>query len=246
MTKIIGIIPARYASTRFPAKALAMIQGKTMVQRVYEQALQASALSQVIVATDHHLIYDHLQSFGGQVVMTSTDHPSGTDRCYEALQKTGLSCDYVINIQGDEPFIQPQQINILAACLTEGQTQIATLVKKIADSDTLFDPNKPKVVLNTNSEAIYFSRQALPYIRGTEASQWLEKYPFYKHIGMYAYRTDILAQLTGLPVSGLEKAEALEQLRWLEHGYRIKVAITPYDSMGIDTPEDLIKALEAR
>jgi 3-deoxy-manno-octulosonate cytidylyltransferase (CMP-KDO synthetase) len=245
MTKIIGIIPARYASTRFPAKALAMIQGKTMVQRVYEQALQASALSKVIVATDHHLIYDHLQSFGGQVVMTSTDHPSGTDRCYEALQKTESSFDFVINIQGDEPFIQPQQINILAACLTDSQTQIATLVKKIADSDTLFDPNKPKVVLNANSEAIYFSRQALPYIRGTQTGQWLDKHTFYKHIGMYAYRTDILAQLTRLPVSGLEKAEALEQLRWLENGYRIKVAITPYDSLGIDTPEDLIKALEA-
>jgi 3-deoxy-manno-octulosonate cytidylyltransferase (CMP-KDO synthetase) len=245
MTSILGIIPARYASTRFPAKALALINGKTMVQRVYEQALKATSLRQVIVATDHELIYEHIQKLGGQVVMTSPDHPSGTDRCFEALQKSRFSCDYVINIQGDEPFIQPEQINILAACLQDEQTEIATLVKKIEDTQTLLDPNKPKVLLNLKGEAIYFSRQTLPYIRGTEKEQWLEKHTFYKHIGMYAYRTDILAQLTQLPVSGLEKAEALEQLRWLENGYRIKAAITPYDTMGIDTPEDLERALAA-
>ncbi|MDO1447909.1 3-deoxy-manno-octulosonate cytidylyltransferase [Rhodocytophaga aerolata] len=245
MTTILGIIPARYASTRFPAKALALINGKTMVQRVYEQALQASALQQVVVATDHQLIYDHIRQIGGQVVMTSPDHPSGTDRCFEALQKSHFSCDYVINIQGDEPFIQPEQINILAECLKDSQTEIATLVKKIEDLQTLLDPNKPKVLLNTRAEAIYFSRQTLPYIRGAEKEHWLEKHTYYKHIGMYAYRTDVLAQLTQLPVSSLEKAEALEQLRWLENGYRIQAAITPYDTMGIDTPEDLQKALAA-
>lgn len=243
MTTILGIIPARYASTRFPAKALAMINGKTMVQRVYEQALQSSSLQKIVVATDHELIYDHIQSIGGHVILTSPKHPSGTDRCFEALQKSSYTCDYVINIQGDEPFIQPEQINILASCLKDTQTEIATLVKKIEDSATLFDPNKPKVIFNTKGEAIYFSRHSLPYIRGTDKEQWLEKHTFYKHIGMYAYRTDILAQLTQLPVSSLEKAESLEQLRWLENGYRIKVAITPYDTMGIDTPEDLQKAL---
>jgi 3-deoxy-manno-octulosonate cytidylyltransferase (CMP-KDO synthetase) len=198
-----------------------------------------------MIATDHQLIYEHVQSFGGQVVMTSPDHPSGTDRCFEALEKTDFPGSYVINIQGDEPFIQPEQINILANCVKDTHTQIATLVKKIEDTGTLFDPNKPKVILNTRSEAIYFSRQTLPYVRGAENEHWLEKHTFYKHIGMYAYRTDILAQLTRLPVSDLEKAEALEQLRWLENGYRIKAAITPYDSIGIDTPEDLQKALSS-
>lgn len=241
---ILGIIPARYASTRFPAKALAQIRGKTMVQRVYEQALGADSLQEVIVATDHHMIYEHVQQFGGKVVMTSAGHPSGTDRCYEALQQRGSHFDFVINIQGDEPFIQPEQINILASCLRDPTVELATLVKQIEDTETLFDPNKPKVVLNANSEAVYFSRQAIPYVRGEDAWEWLEKCTFYKHIGMYAYRTDVLAAITKLPVSFLEQAEALEQLRWIEHGYRIRAAITPYDSVGIDTPEDLRKALE--
>ena len=241
---ILGIIPARYASTRFPAKALAQIHGKTMVQRVYEQALQAHTLQEVIVATDHRMIYNHVLDFGGKVVMTSDQHPSGTDRCYEALQQTGKSFDYVINIQGDEPFIQPEQINILASVLKDSSVQLATLVKEIKDTETLFDPNKPKVILNVNQEAVYFSRQTIPFVRGVDAWEWLEKSTFYKHIGMYAYRTDVLARLTKLPVSFLEKAEALEQLRWIENGFRIKVAITPYDTLGIDTPEDLRKALE--
>jgi 3-deoxy-manno-octulosonate cytidylyltransferase (CMP-KDO synthetase) len=244
MTKILGIIPARYASTRFPAKALAGIKGKTMIQWVYEQASQATSLHQVVIATDHDLIFDHVQTFGGQVIMTSTKHPSGTDRCYEALQKLGGRYDFVINIQGDEPFVQPEQINILATCLQDTHTQLATLVKKIDDIETLLDSNKPKVILNNKSEAIYFSRQAIPFIRGENTINWLASYTFYKHIGMYGYRTDILEAITKLPVSTLENAEALEQLRWIENGYRIKVAITPYDSMGIDTPEDLRKALE--
>ncbi|QHT67762.1 3-deoxy-manno-octulosonate cytidylyltransferase [Rhodocytophaga rosea] len=243
---ILGIIPARYASSRFPAKALAQIHGKTMVQRVYEQALQANSLQEVIIATDHRMIHDHVLDFGGKVIMTSDQHPSGTDRCYEALQKTGKSFDYVINIQGDEPFIQPEQINILASVLEDSSIELATLVKKIEDTETLFDSNKPKVILNIRQEAIYFSRQTIPFIRGIDAWEWLEKSTFYKHIGMYAYRTDVLAQLTKLPVSFLEKAEALEQLRWIENGFSIKVAITPYDTSGIDTPEDLRKALENR
>jgi 3-deoxy-manno-octulosonate cytidylyltransferase (CMP-KDO synthetase) len=241
---ILGIIPARYASVRFPAKALTDIMGKTMVQRVYEQASLASALGQVVVATDHPLIFENVQSFGGKVVMTNPDHPSGTDRCYEALKKTSTKFDFVINIQGDEPFIQPEQINILAQCLQNTSTQLATLVKKITDTETLFDPNKPKVILNTASEAIYFSRQPIPYMRGLVQEQWLTNHTFYKHIGMYAYRTDVLEKITQLPVSSLEKVEALEQLRWIENGYHIKVAITPYDTLGIDTPEDLKKALE--
>lgn len=240
---ILGIIPARYASSRFPAKALADIGGKTMVQRVYEQARQAKSLQQVVVATDHEQIFAHVQSFGGEAVMTSPAHPSGTDRCYEAWQALGSSASYVINIQGDEPFIQPEQINLLAACL-DGDTQLATLVKKIEDVETLLDPNKARVLLNARSEAIYFSRQPLPHVRGVPVVEWLaQQHTFYKHIGMYAYRTDVLREITQLPVSSLEKAEALEQLRWIENGYRIKVAVTTLESTGIDTPEDLQKAL---
>jgi 3-deoxy-manno-octulosonate cytidylyltransferase (CMP-KDO synthetase) len=242
--KILGVIPARYASTRFPAKALADIAGKTMVQRVFEQAKKASSLHKVVVATDHPLIFEHVQSFGGEAVMTDTKHPSGTDRCQEALLKAGGNFDYVINIQGDEPFIQPEQINTLATCL-DGQTQLATLVKKIEETQTLFDPNKVRVIISVNSEALYFSRQAIPFIRGEEPENWLNRHVFYQHIGMYAYRDDILSDITKLSVSSLEKAESLEQLRWLEHGYRIKVAITDLESQGIDTPQDLEKVLRS-
>lgn len=240
---ILGIIPARYASTRFPAKALALIAGKTMVQRVFEQASKATTLQRVVVATDHPEIYDHVSSFGGNVVMTSPHHPSGTDRCYEALQEIGGSFDYVINIQGDEPFIHPEQIDTLASVLSDSSIQLATLVKKIEDIESLLDPNKVRVILNSRSEAIYFSRQAIPFIRGIEPDNWLEHHAFYKHIGMYAYRADILKEITHLPTSNLEKAESLEQLRWIENGYRIKVAITELESTGIDTPEDLEKVL---
>lgn len=246
--KIIGIIPARYASTRFPAKALVNIGNKSMIQRVYEQACKSKSLSKVMVATDHELIFNHVQSFGGEVVMTSEHHPSGTDRCWEAYlvssenteTKRHDTANYIINIQGDEPFIHPEQIDLLAGVL-DGQTEIATLVQVIDNEDTLFNPNTPKVVLSTNSDALYFSRQTIPYLRGIAPQDWLRQHTFYKHIGIYAYRSDILAQLTRLAPSTLEKAEALEQLRWLENGYRIKTAITPYESHGIDTPEDLMK-----
>ena len=238
--KILGIIPARYASTRFPAKALADIQGKSMVRRVYEQALKASSLSMVVVATDHEKIYDHVKEFG-EVVMTGPQHQSGTDRCCEALHKISGPFDYVINIQGDEPFIMPEQIDLLADCLQFPDVQIATLIKKITDQETLFNPNTPKVILNKNQEAIYFSRQTIPHLRGIEQKDWLTSWEFYKHIGIYAYRADILEQITKLPVLALEKAEALEQLRWIENGYRIRTAITEYETIGIDTPEDLKK-----
>ena len=235
---IIGIIPARYASTRFPAKALIDINGKTMIQRVVEQTRQAQSLSRVVVATDHETIADHVRSFGGDVVMTGPHHQSGTDRCFEGWQLLGGNSDYVINIQGDEPFILPQQIDLLASVL-DGDVQLATLVKQIEDPLTLHNPNTPKVVLNVQGEALYFSRQAIPYLRGEPMESWLLQRPFYKHIGIYAYRTDVLKQITQLPPSSLEKAEALEQLRWLENGYPIRCVITELDSHGIDTPEDL-------
>ena len=242
---ILGIIPARYASTRFPAKALADINGKSMIQRVYEQASKSSSLKKIIVATDHALIFDHVKKFQGEVVMTSESHQSGTDRCFEALQKTDGSFDYVINIQGDEPFIQPDQIDLLASCLDE-KAELATLVKKITDQETLFNPDTPKVIFNKNKEAVYFSRQTIPHLRGVKNEDWLHHHEFYKHIGIYAYRTDILSKITLLPVSTLEKAEALEQLRWIENGYKIKIAITEYESYGIDTPEDLQRVLKQK
>lgn len=239
---ILGIIPARYASTRFPAKALAKIGGKTMIQRVYEQANQASSLNKVIVATDHPAIFQHVEDFGGVAVLTSPLHQSGTDRCQEAYFNSQYKADYVINIQGDEPFIQPEQIDLLAEALNDNKPELATLVKRITDTETLFNPNTPKVLLNSAHEAIYFSRQTLPYLRGIAPENWLEHHTFYKHIGIYAYRTDILSQITQLEASDLEQAESLEQLRWLENGFKIKVAITQHDSHGIDTPEDLAKA----
>lgn len=241
---ILGIIPARYASTRFPAKALVNIGGKTMIQRVVEQARQAASLSHVIVATDDERIRAHVADFGGNVVMTSVNHQSGTDRCQEAVQQLGLSADYVVNIQGDEPFIQSRQIDLLASVL-DGVTELATLVKAIDNPQTLFDPNAPKVVLSATGEALYFSRHPIPYLRGKPADTWLNAHTYYKHIGLYAYRTDVLAQLTQLPPSSLEQAESLEQLRWLENGYRIRTVITDLDSHGIDTPEDLERALSS-
>ncbi len=241
---ILGIIPARYASTRFPAKALVNINGKSMVQRVVEQARQASSLTAVVVATDDARIYDHVRAFGGEVVMTGTHHQSGTDRCQEVVEQLGRPYPYVVNIQGDEPFIQPRQIDLLTSVL-DGVTELATLVKSITDPAVLMNPNSPKVVVSqsggTLSEALYFSRQPIPYQRGQpdDIAAWLRHHTYWKHIGLYAYRTDILAQITKLPPSLLEKAEALEQLRWLENGYRIRVVETNLESYGIDTPEDL-------
>lgn len=243
--KFIGIIPARYASTRFPGKPLADMNGKPMIQRVYEQVQQT--LDFVCVATDDIRIEEAVRSFGGHVVMTSDQHRSGTDRCYEAYQKAGNGYDIIVNIQGDEPFIHPQQIETLKTCFTDNNVQIATLVKPFhADDDfesTLFNPNSPKVVLNKQNEAMYFSRSIIPYVRGKQYTEWLFSQIFYKHIGLYAYRADVLKEITHLPQSPLELAESLEQLRWLENGYKIKVGITQQETIGIDTPEDMEKAL---
>jgi 3-deoxy-manno-octulosonate cytidylyltransferase (CMP-KDO synthetase) len=239
--RILGIIPARHASTRFPAKPLADLDGKSMIRRVYEQAKKSTSLAKVIVATDHKEIFNHVIAFGGEVCMTSANHASGTDRCYEVFSKETTSFDYVINIQGDEPFIDPEQIDLLASLL-DGKTELATLVKKIDSVEQLFNPNLVKAVINKNSEALYFSRSPIPYLRNMEQVEWVTHHLYYKHIGMYAYRNDILEKITRLEMSSLEKAESLEQLRWLENGYKIKVKETMIETMGIDTPEDLEKA----
>ena len=239
--KILGIIPSRYASTRLPAKPLVMIKGKSMVQRVYEQASKSKLLSKVVVATDHQEIFDHVKGFGGEVCMTRTDHASGTDRCYEALDLQRESYDYVINVQGDEPFIQPDQIDLLASAL-DGKTEIATLVKTIVALDELVNPSEAKVVVNRRGEALYFSRSMIPFINKAPQEQWLEKHTFFKHVGMYAYRCDVLKEISTLAVSLLEKAESLEQLRWLENGFRVTVVETQTETFAIDTPADLEKA----
>lgn len=241
--KIIGLIPARYASTRFHAKPLVDINGKSMIQRVYEQAAKATSVSKVVVATDHREIFDHVKSFGGLVCMTKDSHVSGTDRCYEAMTQQGEKFDYVINIQGDEPFIQPEQIDLLASQLN-GITEIATLVKEIKTKEELFNANLVKAVFSKGHEALYFSRSPIPHIRNTAEDAWLSKHTFYKHIGMYGYRADILEELTKIPVSSLERAESLEQLRWLENGFKITIAETLTETFGIDTPDDLKKAME--
>lgn len=240
--EILGIIPARFASTRFPGKPLALIQGKTMIQRVYEQARQAR-LTRVLVATDDERIAAEVRQFGGEVVMTAATHPSGTDRCFEAYTRYDVPHDVIINIQGDEPFIQPAQINALIACFDQPTTQVATLVKPIATAAELLNPNAPKVVINQHHEAIYFSRHPIPYLRGAAEDTWPAHHTYYKHLGIYGYRAAILEQITRLPPSPLEKAESLEQLRWLEHGFKITVAVTHLETFGIDTPEDLAHAL---
>jgi 3-deoxy-manno-octulosonate cytidylyltransferase (CMP-KDO synthetase) len=240
--KILGVIPARFASTRFPGKPLVDIAGKTMVQRVYEQVKKATLITEVFVATDDVRIMDHVQNFGGKAVMTSAAHPSGTDRCFEAYQLMNDEFNYVINIQGDEPFIRPEQIDLLAALLN-GETYIATLVKELKDQESLFNANVVKAVVSLSGKALYFSRSPIPHARNSKEDAWLSQHKYFKHIGMYAYRTDVLEALTKLPVSPLEKIESLEQLRWLDNGYEIITAETKSETIGIDTPEDLQKAL---
>ena len=236
--KILGIIPARYASTRFPGKPLVDIAGKSMIQRVYEQAKKCAQLSEVIVATDDDRIFEHVLGFSGKAVITSSTHQSGTDRCAEVAEKYP-EYDVIINIQGDEPYIDPEQISKLIGCFNDADTQLATLIKKVSNEQELHNTNSPKVIINKNSEAIYFSRSPLPHIRGQEPQNWLQHFTYFKHIGIYGYRADILKQITKLPVSPLEKAESLEQLRWIENGYKIKVAETEIETIAIDTPEDL-------
>ncbi len=245
--RFIGIIPARYASTRFPGKPLAMLGDKPMIQRVYEQARKA--LDEVVVATDDERIYQAVEQFGGRAIMTRKDHKCGTDRCLEAFDRSasGVNKDdnetVIINIQGDEPFIQPEQIEAIKACFP---TEIATLVKPFTEEDglaALENPNTPKVVFSRETgNALLFSRSVIPYLRGIDRQDWLKQHKHYKHIGMYAYRADILREITRLPQTEAELAESLEQLRWLENGYQIRVAETNVQSIGIDTPEDLEKA----
>ena len=241
--KFLAIIPARYASTRFPAKPLAILGGKPIIQRVYERV--ASFFEHVCVATDDQRIFDVVKEFGGEVVMTGTHHKSGTDRCYEAFCKVGGSFDVVVNVQGDEPFIAESQLASIVDCFNDESTQIATLVKPFTEDDgltALKNPNSPKVVVDDRSYALYFSRSVIPYYRGLPEEEWLKQHTFYKHIGLYAYRSDVLKQITSMPQSILEKVESLEQLRWLQAGLKIKVGYTSVETIGIDTKEDLERA----
>lgn len=243
MDRFIAIIPARYASTRFPGKPLALLGGKTVIQRVYEQV--SKTIDNVLVATDDQRIHDHVISFGGKVVMTSNKHRSGTDRCWEAYNLNGGNEDIIINVQGDEPFIHPEQIEALKGCFDDKTTDIATLVKPFDKAKTykeLENPNSVKVVINTNMNALYFSRSVIPHMRGIDMSLWPSKHQYFTHLGIYAYRAKVLERITSMEPSSLELVESLEQLRWLENGMTIKVGITPHSSIGIDTPQDLERA----
>ncbi len=243
--KIIGVIPARYDSSRFPGKPLADIYGKSMIQRVYEQAKKAKSLNEVVVATDDKRIYRHVEKFGN-VVYTSREHQSGTERCNEAISIVNVnneynSTDVLINIQGDEPFIDPKQINLAASLFDNDNVEIATLIKKIDDSVELFDENVVKVIYRKNKTAIYFSRTAIPFCKNLHPEKWLDSFTFYKHIGIYAYRIGVLKNISELPVSNLEKKESLEQLRWIDNGYSIHVAETQSETYSVDSPSDIKK-----
>ena len=239
----IAIIPARYASTRFPGKPLANLGGKQVIQHVYEKV--SSVVEDTWVATDDQRIFNTVKSFGGKAVMTRNDHKSGTDRIEEAVEIIGGEWDVVINVQGDEPFIQISQIETVCNCFNDPSTEIATLGKPFGnDIEAISNPNSPKIVSDKRGYALYFSRSIIPFIRGKEMQEWATSYPFLKHIGLYAYRRNVLREVTQLPQGALEKAESLEQLRWLENGYRIKVGLTDIETIGIDTPEDLEKAEE--
>ena len=238
--KFIGIIPARYASTRFPGKPLAILGGRPVIQHVYEQA--SNVLEEAYVATDDERIFNCVEQFGGRAVITRPDHKSGTDRIEEAAEKIGTDADVIINIQGDEPFIQKSQIEILKQLFDSTETQIGTLGKHFESIEAVKNPNSPKIVTDKRGFALYFSRSIIPFVRGVGQSQWMEHYPYLKHLGLYAYRREVLREITQLPQSPLELAESLEQLRWLENGYRIRVGLTDEETVGIDTPEDLQRA----
>ena len=240
--KFIAIIPARYASTRFPGKPLAVLGGKTVIQRVYEQAV--SVLPEAYVATDDERIFQAVEAFGGRAVMTRSDHRSGTDRIEEAAQKIGTDADVIINIQGDEPFVQASQLHTLMQLFDNADTQIGTLGKRFDSMEAVTNQNSPKIVCDKDGFALYFSRSIIPFVRGEEPTDWLEHYPYLKHLGIYAYRREVLHQVTQLPPAPLEVAESLEQLRWLYNGYRIRVGLTDVETVGIDTPADLQRAEE--
>lgn len=238
--KFIAIIPARYASTRFPGKPLAVLAGKPVIERVYEQVTQV--LPEAWVATDDERISQAVTAFGGRVVMTRADHKSGTDRIEEAAEKIGTDADVIVNIQGDEPFIQPSQIKTVCQQFDDADTQIATIGKPFTTMEAVDNPNSPKIVTDNRGFALYFSRSVIPFVRGKAHEEWLGHYPFLKHLGIYAYRREVLRAITQLPQSSLELAESLEQLRWLQNGYRIRVGITDVETVGIDTPADLERA----
>ena len=244
MIKILGIIPSRFGSSRFPGKPLIDLAGKSMIQRVYEQAKKSKLLSDVIVATDDERIFKHVEKFGGKAMMTSSSHQSGTDRCAEILEKLNSDFHAVINIQGDEPFINPDQIDVLAKCFDDDKTELATLINPTNDSSLIHNPNRIKVVIDKNNQALYFSRSAIPFMKEIPTTDWAKHHPYFLHIGIYGYRSDVLKKITQLPVSSLEKTESLEQLRWLENGYRIKVAETNFESYSIDSPEDVNNVLK--
>lgn len=238
--KFTAIIPARYASTRFPGKPLALLGGRPVIQHVYEKAVQT--LGEAYVATDDERIARVVESFGGRAVMTSASHRSGTDRIEEAAEILGTDADVIINIQGDEPFVDASQLKTLQALFDDGETQIGTLGKRFDTMEATENPNSPKIACDRRGFALYFSRSVIPFVRGQERASWLEHYPFLKHLGLYAYRREVLREITQLPQSPLELAESLEQLRWLENGYRIRVGLTDVETVGIDTPEDLERA----
>ena len=238
--KVVAVIPARYASSRYPGKPLVDIGGKPMIQRTYERVASVSGWDRIIVATDDTRIFDVANAFGAEVMMTREDHVSGTDRCAEVLENVSEKVDYVVNIQGDEPFIEPDQLIEITNAF-RSNAPIYTLVKQITTIDTLFNPNSPKVVLDADQQALYFSRHAIPYMRGLPQEDWLSQHRYFKHIGLYAYRSDILPKLNQLPSSDLERAESLEQLRWLQHGFQIQTVETQFETIGIDSPEDLEK-----
>jgi 3-deoxy-manno-octulosonate cytidylyltransferase (CMP-KDO synthetase) len=237
--KILGIIPARYASSRLPAKLLLEVEGKSILQMVYERCLQASSLSEVVIATDSPLVQEHVKGFGGNVVMTSEKHPSGTDRCAEALKVMGgtINYDFVINVQGDEPLMDPQNINLLSSSF-KITSEISSVCIKIKDTDTLLNPNAVKVVMNENKEAMYFSRSPIPHLREVPTEEWVVQAEYYKHVGMYGFRADILEKIVKLPIGRLESQERLEQLRWLANGYKVRMVEVFSDGIGIDTAED--------
>lgn len=240
--RFLGIIPARFASTRFPGKPLIEILGKSMIRRVYEQALKSTKLDEIVVATDDERILLHVHEHGYRAILTSAEHQSGTDRCAEVAEKLP-GFDVIINIQGDEPFIDPRQIDLLCSCFADPAAELATLIKEIKTLEELENPNSPKIVINRLFEAIYFSRAPIPYLRGKDPMERLQYHTYYKHIGIYGYRADTLQAITKLPISALEKAEALEQLRWIENGYKIRVAVTDLETVAVDTPDDLHKII---
>lgn len=245
--KVLAIIPARYASTRFPGKPLAMLGDTSMIMRVYNQVKKVKQLHEIIVATDDKRIYDHVKTHKGNVIMTSAKHKSGTERCGEVMRKLKKKFDVVINIQGDEPFINPQQIRTLIKVFSDNAIDIATLSFRITNAEEIFNPNVVKVVCNKQKDAMYFSRNPIPYFRSekgiAEPMKWLETFPYQKHIGIYGYKSKTLKKIIQLSPVNIEKTESLEQLRWLHYGYKVRVINTAFESVGIDTPEDFENAL---